>query len=148
MTAIGGIVCSFVIHPICLIAIPIGIMMSASKTGIEISNQDKKARKYVSWVFFKTGNWIDLTKVIKIELKYNTQHTKNVRPIYLNKADSTAKTFDLIFIDDVGQEIVLNEFTKPGLAFKTLEALKGISDFEIDNQVEGMLKKQRTIRRR
>ncbi|MBD3636225.1 MAG: hypothetical protein HUJ25_02695 [Crocinitomicaceae bacterium] len=147
MTAIGGIICSFLIHPIFLLAIPIGIMMSASKTGIEIDSSAKRVRKYVSWIIFKTGNWHDLSKIVKIELKYNSQHTKHVRPIYLAKSDTTAKTFDLTLIDDVGTESILNEFTKPGLAFKTLENLKGVSNFEIDNQVEGMLKKQRSARR-
>lgn len=148
MIAIGGIICSFIFHPICLMAIPVGIMMSASKTGIEINEREKKTRKYVSWVFFKTGIWYDLTKIVKIQLKYNTQHSKIVRPLYLDKGDTTAKTFDLILIDDLGHEIGLNQFTKPSLAFKTVDALKAIDNFVIDNQVEEMLKKQRSGRRR
>ena len=148
MIAIAGIFCSFIFNPFCAIAIPIGIIMTMSKTGIEIDSTGKQVRKYVSWVFFKSGNWYDLKQIVKIELRFNTQHSKVTRPLYMNKEDTTAKTYDLFLIDDVDEEILLNPFTKPGLAFKTIEALKGISDYTVVNHVEGMLKSQRSNRRR
>ena len=148
MLAVAGIFCCFIFHPICLIAIPIGIFMSLSKTGIEIDTFEKKIRKYVSWVIFRTGVWHSLSKIVTIELRFNTQHSKLTRPLYMDKGDTTAKTYDLFLISDTGEEILLNGFTKPGLAFKTLEALDGISNYEIINQVEVMLKNQRQTRTR
>jgi len=148
ITAIIATVFALVIHPVFFSVVLVGIIMSSSKTGIEINKELKKTRKYVSWIFLKTGHWYDLTKVVKIQLKYNTQHTVITRPIYLNKGDTTAKTFDLVLINDVEDEIILNEFTKPSLAFKTLNSLRGISNYEIDNQVKEMLNKQNTQRKR
>lgn len=99
-------------------------MMIMSKTGIEIDMTKKRIRKYVSWGVFKTGIWNDLSQIIKVELCFNTQHTKLTRPLYQNKGDTTAKTYDLILIPNAGKEIILNEFTKPSLAYKALETLK------------------------
>lgn len=148
MLAIAGVFCFFIIHPLCAFAIPVGIIMTLSKTGIEIDPSGKRIRKYISWVIFKTGFWHDLSKIVTVELRFNTQHSKVTRPLYMNKGDTTAKTYDLILISDVGEEILLNGFTKPGLAFKTLDALKGIADYEIINHFEGMLKNQKLLRTR
>jgi len=127
--------------------------MTMSKTGIEIDETEKRIRKYVSWIVFKTGSWIDLKTIVRIELKYNVNHAKvktveTFRPMYMNKEVKTAKTFDLILINDMDEKKVFNQFLKPGLAFKTLDALEGISNYEIVNQVEGMLKAQLKNRRR
>ena len=143
-----GIIFSLVIHPICILIILAGIMIVMSKTGIEIDPARKRIRKYVSWGVFKTGDWNDLTQIIKVELRYNTHHTILTRPIYLNKGDTTAKTYDLILISDLGEEIEVNQFTKPSLAYKALETLKGISNYEIINHMEEMLESQRQRRRR
>jgi len=71
-----------------------------------------------------------------------------MRPLYMNKGDSTAKTYDLFLNSDIGEEILLNGFTKPGLALKTLEAMHGIAEYEIINQVDEMMKNQRQTRTR
>jgi len=148
MLTVAGIFCTFIFHPICALAIPIGILMSLSKTGIEIDATGKRIRKYVSWIIFKTGIWHDLSKIVTVELRFNTQHSKVTRPLYMDKGDTTAQTYDLFLISDVGEEFLLNGFTKPGLAFKTLDALDGIAEYEIINHVDVMLKNQILSRRR
>jgi len=148
MLSVAGIFCCFIIHPICLTAIPVGIIMSLSKTGIEIDITEKKIRKFISWIIFRTGIWYNLHRIVKIELRFNNQHSKITRPLYMNKGDTTAKTYDLFLISDVGEEILVNEFTKSQLAFKTLDALNGISNYEIENQVEEILKNQIKTRKR
>ena len=147
LIALVGLILSIFISPIFILILLGGILMTASKTGIQVDAKKHQIRKYVSWVLFKTGNWISLKNIVKIELKFNTQHTNVVRPLYLNKADTTAKTYDLILIDDVGHELLLNEFTKAGLVFKTLKAIEPLGSFEIDNQVAEILVRQRERRK-
>ena len=155
MTIIGGIVVGFFFYRILPIAIAIwilsfisGILMCISKTGVEIDPNEKTIRKYIDWTVFKTGRRYSLEKIIKVELKYNSQISKSTRPLYMNKEDTTAKTYDLILTSDLEQSVLLNGFTKVSLAIKCFDALKDISDYQMENHVLDMLKNQRSSRRR
>ncbi|MEO9532731.1 MAG: hypothetical protein ABJG68_17050 [Crocinitomicaceae bacterium] len=155
MTILGGVIVGFSFFQIPIIGIAIGvtsffagIFMCISKTGIEINQSKKTVRKYVDWTVFKTGTPHPLDRIIKIELKYNSQHSPTVRPIYMDKGDTTAKTYDLILTNDLEQTFLLNGFTKVSLALKTFESLDKMTDIPMENKVIDMLKKQKAHRKR
>jgi len=134
----------------------VGILLLTISTGIDIDFNNQKLRKFKSIPFLKFGQWIDLKKIILIELKYNSNTAKINGPgmssiglgVILPNAGGTLKTFDLIFHDDVGIETIINQFIKASQATKTLKVLSQISHLKIINHFEEMLMESKKDRRR
>ncbi len=136
---ITGLILTFTLHwslfPIALA----GIFIAASKTGIEIQTRTKQMRKYTSWIVFKTGEWIDLTNLERIELEYDDHGGDST--YVMEQRHTSAKTFDLLLITKKGKTILFNQFLKIGLALKTVDALEALlPELTINNYVLERLK--------
>ncbi|MBI3134243.1 MAG: hypothetical protein HYZ14_06145 [Bacteroidetes bacterium] len=152
---LGGAVCFFSSVPGCIILIT-GILLMLLSTGIEVDAEGEKMRKYKSILRLKFGTWESLKNTVTVELKYNANAVKIsglfvTQPVGLTSIfpnpGASAKTFDLYLADDTGEEKLVNQFLKIGLALKTLKALEQIPHLKIINHFEAMLKVQRKDRR-
>ena len=128
-----------------------GIAVMAIRTGIEIDLEKGLMRKCKKSLFMRFGGWIDLQKIVRAELKYNTNGPDiseglQVTAPYILPVPRTAKTFDLILTNAEGKELVFNQFMKFGLAMKTLEALASVKHLEIINHFEQNLFEERAAR--
>ena len=143
-----GIPLTFALHWLCSPILIVGILIIIAQTGIEINTTTKQMRKYTFWTFFRTGKWLDLTQLTKIELNYQDHGGRKKR--LAGQTHTAAKTFDLILFKNGGRKIIFNEFVKVGLAFQTIDTLKTLlPDIPIDNYVKAKIahKKATRIRR-
>lgn len=153
---VAGLLLLLVSPILTLIFIIGGIVLLTIKTGIDIDAENQKLRKFKSIPFLKFGEWIDLKKIILVELKYNANTARTTGPpsssfalgVVLPNAGGTLKTFDLFFHDDVGEEKLINQFLKASQATKTLKALSQISHLKIINHFEEMLLESKKEKRR
>lgn len=144
--ALIGIIVGFAVHWVCFLVFFAGIIMAASKTGIQIDEKLKKLRKYTSWTFFKTGAWLDLNEILQIELGYDDHGNSNT--VLMGQTHESAKTFDLILTFDLDRKILFNQFTKAGLAFKTVDIIEKITDIPVMNYVVESIQYKRSTRNR
>lgn len=140
--AIFGII-MILIHPLFAIFVVIGISLALLSSGIQIDAKNKKIRKYFAAEVIYFGKWIDLNTIQKILLRYNGHPGNTYRPIYLNKAPSSLRTYDLILTNKDDQSTVLFEFLSRELSNEAMQKLSEITDCEIDNQVQAHLLEQR-----
>ena len=156
VTIIAGLLLLLVSPNLTLIFIIGGIVLLTIKTGIDIDTENQKLRKFKSIPFLKFGEWIDLKKIILVELKYNANTANTTGPpmsffamgVVMPNAGGTIKTFDLFFQNDVGEEILINQFLKLGPAAKTLKLLEKINHLKIVNHFDAMLQESKKDRRR
>jgi hypothetical protein len=141
-----GIILGFAVHWICFLVLIAGIMVAASKTGVQIDKRLKKIRKYTSWTFFKTGEWINLKDIVQIELGYDDHDNTQTR--VMGQMHASAKTFDMILTFDAYRKVTFNQFIKVGLAFKTLDLIDEIGDIPVMNYVMEEIKYKRNTRTR
>jgi hypothetical protein len=154
----GGIL--FVFNTILAIVVVLfGILMMMLSTGLEVDFEHQRIRKYKSILFLKFGEWLYLRNIVQIELRYNSNSVKIKGPAGTNivpgfglpwiapNPGAAAKTFDLYLLDDVGEEKLLNQFLKYGLAIKVLNVLEKVSRIKIINHFDTMMKTQRSTRR-
>lgn len=156
VTIVVGLLLLLVTPYLTLIFIIGGIVLLIIKTGIDIDIENQKLRKFKSIPFLKFGEWIDLKKIILVELKYNANAAKTTGPpqssfamgVILPNAGGTLKTFDLFFQNDVGEEILINQFLKLSQAAKTLKLLEKISHLKVVNHFDAMFLESKKDRRR
>lgn len=122
----------------------VGLM--AIKTGIDIDIANKKIRKHMNIMGYKKGEWIDLSNYIQIDLKFNSQVSKyDSRPTTLfmpglgKHKVGTAKTYDLILTNDLGEKVLFNPFLKISLALKAVKALEKIDGIHVNNHVDNWM---------
>lgn len=129
-----GAILAFFIHPIFMLLIVVGVAIAAAKAGVEIDSNGMRMRKYYSYIFFKRGEWVDLKTVNKLILTPTTHNEGGANAMGLAKG--TVRTFDLFLITDLDEKIHFNDFTKVSAAFKTVDKLQEIRDFELENLVK------------
>lgn len=145
LVTIIGIPLTSALHWLCAPLIVAGILIIIAQTGIEINTTTKQMRKYTSWTFFRTGKWLDLTQITKVELNYQDHGGREKR--LAGQMHTSAKTFDLVLFKDRGRKIIFNEFVKVGLAFKTIDTLKTLlPDIPIDNYVKAKIEHKKATR--
>jgi len=134
-----------------ILALPViitAIALMAVHTGIEIDLQEGKIRKYNTVLGIKNGKWIDLSDFLRADLKFNSQVSKyDTRPHMIlmpglgKEKVGTARTYDLIFTDKSGKQLLFNPFLKISLAIKAFKALEKIEDLETKNHIDNWISK-------
>ena len=135
-------------HPLFALFIVVGIAMILLASGIQIDTKNNMVRKYFSVGFIYIGKWKRLENISKISLKYNSHKGTTYRPIYLSKAPTILRTYDLVLTDNWKISKVLFEFTDYKIATKTLEELSKNTTCEIENQIHAHRLEQQKRRRR
>lgn len=134
-----------------ILVIGIGLLFILVSSGVIIDTKLNRIKKFHSIGPIElrdSGNWIDLSNILEIKLKYNTNEGATYRPIYLAKAPSTLTTFDLILTDEFNHKIVVYDFKDMRLALKTMSKLEQISNFNIVNEVKENIQSKLQIRRK
>jgi hypothetical protein len=121
-----------------LFGLIIGISLMCAKSGVEVDTESLRIRKFSSFPFFKSGNWISLENITQVDLILNFNQTKvgalQARPVIMSREDRTAKTFDLILINDLEDESTFNQFMSYSLAKKALETISKIDGIHINDR--------------
>ncbi len=150
----GGILFAFN-NVLALVVVTVGTILMLLSTGVEVDAAKQGIRKYKSILFLKFGDWHYLRNIIQVDLRYNSHAVRIKGPALTNfvvpwvapNPGGAAKTFDLFLVDDVGEEKLLNQFLKYGLAMKVLNALEKMERIKIINHFDTMMKSQRSTRR-
>ena len=85
-----------------------GIIFFLNIKGVLIDYENNRIKKYINYVFFKLGNWRDLSEFKYIGSKEISSHITRKSPASYYK--TKIKYFDIFIFNDLGDEVLINSF--------------------------------------
>lgn len=131
-----------------LLGFILGISMMALGAGVEVDPKNKKIRRYFSIFGMTWGKWMDVSKMLKARLKYqsasgSSESTTSLlaMPSFKSKGGpSAARAYVFSFIDDMETEKEFNQFVDMKPARKTAELVEKKLNIPVQSDLKIMKK--------